>query len=85
MNERSWGNKCPCQVFEKAETLTSYKKNLPPKKEELHRWKFIRETNPLLDGKKNVPRIEMSMKEDHPFTGTESQTIVSLLMQIPQK
>ncbi|XP_040992230.1 epsin-3-like [Juglans microcarpa x Juglans regia] len=85
VNERSWDSLCNCQVHEKAETLTSYKENLAPKKEELHRWNFTGESNPLLDGKKNEPRIEMSMEEDHPFTGTENQTTASLLMQIPQK
>ncbi|KAG7949798.1 hypothetical protein I3843_13G081100 [Carya illinoinensis] len=85
VNERSWDSLCNCQVHEKDGTLTSYKENMVPKKEKLHRWNFTGESNPLLDGKNNEPRIEMSVEEDHPFTGTENQTTASLLMQIPQK
>jgi len=78
-NEKSCGSLCSSQVIEKGETQTSFKENMAPKKEELHRWNFTEDYKPLLDGKKDEPKNEMSM-EDHPFSDTENHTTASLLL-----
>ncbi|GMY10859.1 isoform 2 of epsin-3 [Fagus crenata] len=79
-NETALDSLCNTQVLEKAETQTSFKENMAPKKEELHIWNSTGESNALLDSKKDEPRIEMSMEEDHPFNETENQTTASLLL-----
>lgn len=79
-NEKSWGSLCSSQVLEKGETQTSFKENMAPKKEELHRWNFTGESNPFLDGKKDEPKIEVSMEDHHPFSDTENHTTASLLL-----
>ncbi|GMY39396.1 isoform 2 of epsin-3 [Fagus crenata] len=79
-NETALDSLCNTQVLEKAETQTSFKENMAPKKEELHIWNSTGESNSLLDSKKDEPRIEMSMEEDHPFNETENQTTASLLL-----
>ncbi|KDP44230.1 hypothetical protein JCGZ_05697 [Jatropha curcas] len=58
-------------------TETSFKENMAPKKEELHNWNISGEDdNPLLDDKRDEVQI---VEEDHPFSGTEKETVASLL------
>lgn len=81
VNEKSWDSLFHGQVLESAETQTSFKENMAPNQEELLRWNFPGESNPLLDGKKDESGAEMSsMEEDHPFKKTENQTRASLLL-----
>lgn len=61
-------------MLEKAET--SFKENMAPKKEDLHRWNHTGENNPLLDSRRDEARI---IEEDHPFSATEKETSASLL------
>ncbi|KAG2670175.1 hypothetical protein I3760_14G071200 [Carya illinoinensis] len=80
VNEKPRGSLFDGQVLESAETQTSFKENMAPNQEELHRWNFTGESNLLLDGKKDEPGAEMSIEEDHPFNRTENQTSASLLL-----
>ncbi|KAG6629213.1 hypothetical protein I3843_14G069600 [Carya illinoinensis] len=80
VNEKPRGSLFAGQVLESAETQTSFKENMAPNQEELHRWNFTGESNLLLDGKKDEPGAEMSIEEDHPFNRTENQTSASLLL-----
>lgn len=79
VNEKSWDNWLNTQVFDEAETPTSFKENMAPNEEDLHRWNFTGESNPLLDVQKGEPRIVTSIEEDHPFSGDDNRTTASLL------
>ncbi|KAJ4845447.1 hypothetical protein Tsubulata_026314 [Turnera subulata] len=60
-------------MFEKPET--SFKENMAPAEEEMHRWDQIEEDNPLLGGSRDEPRVE---EEAHPFSYSENHTRESL-------
>ncbi|EEF28276.1 epsin-3 [Ricinus communis] len=63
-------------MLEKPET--SFKENLAPKKEELHGWNCTGEDNPLLEARRDEPKI---MEEDHPFSLAEKESVgVSILL-----
>ncbi|XP_058109694.1 epsin-3-like [Magnolia sinica] len=57
-------------------STTPMKKHLP---EEFNKQNQGQAPNPLLDLKKNNPKIESSVEEDHPFSTYENQTTASLL------
>lgn len=55
---------------------TSFKENMAPSKDELHRWNVAGEANPLLERKMDEPRM---IEEDHPFNDIDNQSSSSLL------
>ncbi|KAI9195270.1 hypothetical protein LWI28_013400 [Acer negundo] len=71
------------QMLENPETktLTSFKENMAPNKEEFDEWNFSTESNPLLEATNDDPRVEIfSEDDDHPFNETENITTASSLL-----
>lgn len=57
----------------------SFKENMAPPSEEMHKWDFKGESKALLDEQKAEPRMGFTSEEDHPFRETDRLTSVSLL------
>ncbi|XP_068337146.1 epsin-3-like [Pyrus communis] len=64
---------------EKPEARTSFKENMVPNKDDLERCCCKGESNPLLDGEKDVSRVEISAEDAHPFNETHNLSAASLL------
>ncbi|GAV57923.1 ENTH domain-containing protein [Cephalotus follicularis] len=74
-NLNSWGSFSDGGEL-KPESLTSFKENMAPHKEESH----AGEGNPLLDGRRDELSTEVGMDDDdHPFNDSENHTTASLL------
>ncbi|XP_021278266.1 epsin-3 isoform X1 [Herrania umbratica] len=76
---KSWSSFSEGQMFEKPDPQTSFKENMAPSKEEFHNWSGTGESNPLLGGDNNEPRIGILIEDDHPFNRSENQTSSLLL------
>lgn len=56
----------------------SFKENMSPAQEEMHRWNLAEEDNPLLGGRRDEHLLE---EQVHPFNESENQTAESLLAE----